>query len=223
MVDLQLMRDITHSVQSTLAISDLVMQICTVNYLHNNLNFSNKKNFTMNSARNISLLIATVLWATLIGGIVYSHVVFLPAYLPNLPESTSLVKGPYALVDERFWMMIHPLLIITVTIALILNWKVVDRRNLMLSALGIYLIVLVITFIYFVPELLAFAKSAESGIEKREWVIRGTMWEQLSWIRGAFMFGGFVLLQIALTKNNVNTITIRARKTKNKVLEGMIN
>ena len=173
----------------------------------------------MNRAGNISLLTATVLWATLIGGIVYSHLVFFPAYLPNLPESTSLIKGPYALVDERFWMLIHPLLIVTMVLALILNWKTSERKKLMLSALGIYLIVLVVTFIYFVPELLAFAKSAESDIEKREWVRRGTRWEQLSWIRGVFMFGGFVLLQIALTKNNLSTITIRSRKTKSEVLE----
>ncbi|MEP6743653.1 MAG: DUF763 domain-containing protein [bacterium] len=64
----------------------------------------------MLNLRNLSLILTAILWATLLGAIVYSHMVFFPVYLGNLPDSAVLVHGPYALHDERFWTLIHPLL-----------------------------------------------------------------------------------------------------------------
>ncbi len=163
----------------------------------------------MKKAREISLFIAIVFWATIIGAIMYSHVVFLSAYLPNLPGSTALLIGPYGIHDENFWIPIHPLCIVALITTLILNWKLLPRRKFILSTLILYIVVLVITFIYFVPELQAFAKSHQSNIPATEWIERGTRWEQFSWIRGFFMYCGFVMLLIALVKNRFQRKDIR--------------
>jgi uncharacterized membrane protein len=160
----------------------------------------------MNNARNLFLFIAVVLWATIIGGIMYSHLVFLPAYLRNLPASTSLVNGPHAVVDERFWKMFHPLLILSLSLSVILNWKLHQSRKYLLLALGLYAVILVITFLFFVPELQAFAKSADAGLPAAEWIKRGERWEKLSWIRGVFMYVGFGLLLTAFVKSRVEAI-----------------
>jgi hypothetical protein len=83
----------------------------------------------MKRAREISLLAAITFWATIIGAVMYSHVVFLSAYLPNLPASTSLLSGPYGIHDENFWIPIHPLCIIALVITLVLNWNLLPRRK----------------------------------------------------------------------------------------------
>lgn len=163
----------------------------------------------MKKAREISLFIAIILWATLIGAVMYSHVVFLSAYLRHLPASTSLLSGPYGIHDENFWIPIHPVCILAMIVTLILNWNVLPRRKYILSTLIMYAIILVITFNYFVPELLAFAQSHQSTVPASEWLERGTRWERLSWIRGFFMYSGFVMLLIALVKNRFERKHIR--------------
>ncbi|HEV2720822.1 MAG TPA: hypothetical protein VG323_12445 [Thermoanaerobaculia bacterium] len=44
----------------------------------------------MTKARDLSLAAAIVVWATLLGGIVYSHIAFFPPYLSALPRTAPL-------------------------------------------------------------------------------------------------------------------------------------
>ncbi len=62
---------------------------------------------------------------------------------------------------------------------------------------------IVATLAYFVPELMAFAKTDPSNTPAAEWLRRGNNWQHLSWVRGFFMYLGFVMLLIALTKNKI--------------------
>jgi hypothetical protein len=147
-----------------------------------------------------ALFPVVVFWGTLLGGIVYSHLVYFPVYLSNLPESAVVVNGPYGLNEVRFWATIHPLLILSLIIALVLNWKFKERRNLILISSSVYAVVLVISYLYFIPELVAFAQSPKSGIPPAEWFARSQRWQYLSWIRGAACFLSFIPLLFALTK-----------------------
>ena len=147
------------------------------------------------------LLVSIIIWATILGAIVYSHMVFFFPYLTHLPASTALLKGDYAMHDERFWMMIHPALIMSLIITLLLNWKLAARRKYILIAMGIYAVAIITTFLYFVPELKSFAASDQSNISAQEWLQRGNKWQYLSWTRGGFMLLGFILLLVSLTKS----------------------
>ena len=155
----------------------------------------------MKKISQLFFFIAIIVWATLVGAIVYSHMVFFSAYLTHLPASTALLKGDYGLHDEKFWMMIHPVLIIALVLTLLLNWKQAERRKYILIAMGIYAAAIISTFLYFVPELKNFAASDQSTISAADWLERGNRWQYLSWTRGVFMFIGFILLLIGLTKN----------------------
>ena len=156
----------------------------------------------MQQARQISLYITLTLWATLIGGVMYSHIVYFPPYLSHLPESTNLINGAYAIHDGNFWMLMHPTLILSLIVTLILNWKVVERRRWVLATVGIYALTIVATALYFVPELMAFADSYKSNTTTvAEWFERGQTWQHLSWVRGCFMYSGFVFLLFSLTKD----------------------
>ena len=148
-----------------------------------------------------SLFPAIILWGILLGGIVYSHIVFLPVYLSNLPDSAVVVNGTYGLREAPFWMMIHPLLILSLIAALVLNWKFQARRKLILISFGIYFVVIVVTSIYFVPELIAFEQSPQSNLPSAQWLARGELWQQLSLIRGAIMFIAILPLLFSLTKS----------------------
>jgi hypothetical protein len=147
-----------------------------------------------------SLFLAVTLWGTLLGGIAYSHIVYFPVYLSALPDSAVVVNGPYGLHEARFWMTIHPLLILSLIVALVLNWRIQTRRKLILISFVVYALVIVITQIYFIPELMAFQRSPQSGLMPSEWLARGQRWQRLSWIRGIIMYAGILPLLLALTK-----------------------
>jgi hypothetical protein len=143
----------------------------------------------------ISLMLSVVPWGTLLGGIVYSHLVYLPAYLSALPDSAVVVNGPYGLREATFW-----LLILSLVAALALNWRLRARRKLIVVSFAVYLLVLVVTQIYFLPELMAFERSPGSGLPPADWLARSRRWERLSWIRGAVCYAAFLPLLLALAK-----------------------
>ncbi|MEP7322704.1 MAG: hypothetical protein ABI761_12330 [Saprospiraceae bacterium] len=156
----------------------------------------------MQNAKQISLFTAITLWAIIVGGVVYSHIVYFPSYLSHLPESNSLIKGEYGIQDGNFWILIHPVAMLSTIMALILNWKLKTRRKLILISLSIYVLAIIATAFYFVPGLKAFADSNNnSAVSPSEWYQRGQMWQHLSWIRGSFMYIAFLMLLIALTKD----------------------
>ena len=154
----------------------------------------------MPTLRTYSLFLVIILWGTLLGGIVYSHLVYFPVYLSALPDSAVVVNGPYGLNDAIFWMTIHPLLILSIILALILNWTLRARRKLILMSLIVYALAIIVTQLYFLPELIAFERSPSSSVTAAEWFVRGQRWQWFSWIRGGIMYGGIVPLLLAVTK-----------------------
>lgn len=155
---------------------------------------------TTSRAGTYALFVSIILWGTLIGGIAYSHLVYFPAYLSDLPASAVVVNGPYGLREGIFWVMIHPLLILSLIVSLALNWKFRQRRKLILVSFATYAVVLIVSSLYFIPELGAFQRSPESNLSAAEWLARGQRWQILSWVRGATMYAAIVPLLLALTK-----------------------
>ena len=148
----------------------------------------------------LSLMLSIILWGTMLGGIAYSHLVYFPVYLSALPDSAVVVNGPYGLHEATFWTIIHPLLILSLVVTLVLNWRLKARRKLILISFATYVSVLVISRIYFIPELIAFERSPQSSLSSAEWLARGQMWQRLSWLRGLVCYAAFVPLLLALAK-----------------------
>ena len=166
----------------------------------------------MINARQLSLFVAVTFWAIIIGGVMYSHIVYFPAYLSHLPESNQLIKGEYGLHDENFWMFVHPFSIVTTIATLILNWRIKSRRKPILIALSIYILAIVVSAIYFIPNLLIFANSdAITTVTPSEWYKRGQTWQHLSWVRGGSLYIGFLILLSALTKNYLQPVPVNIK------------
>ena len=158
----------------------------------------------------VSLMLSIVLWGTLLGGVAYSHLVYFPVYLSALPDSAVVVNGPYGLREEIFWGLIHPLLILSLIVTLALNWKFRARRRLIAITIALYVLALVATTFYFVPELRAFANSPKLAVSPAEWLARGQRWQRLSWLRGMMMYVGLVPLLLALAKPVDNPAPMKA-------------
>lgn len=148
----------------------------------------------------VSLMMSIILWGTLLGGIAYSHLVYFPVYLSALPDSAVIVNGPYGLNEARFWGLIHPLLILSLIATIVLNWKQKARRKLIGITIVLYVLVILATTLYFVPELMAFANSPNLSVSPEEWLARGRRWQRLSWLRGVLMYIGLVPLLFALAR-----------------------
>jgi len=158
------------------------------------------------TARTIALLVSVLLMGILLGGIVYSHIAFFPSYLSALPNSAVLVNGPYWVHDENFWTLIHPLAIASLIISLPLNWKIPARRKLIAIPLIVYVLAIVVTALYFVPELRAFKNSPNMAVSPAEWYARGQRWQHLSWTRGAVMGLSYIALLLALAWPEDNAV-----------------
>lgn len=143
-------------------------------------------------------MVSILLMGILLGGVVYSHLVFFPVYLSSLPDSSVLVNGPYAMDERWFWLLIHPVAILSLLVSLALNWKIRARRRLIAVPLIIYAFAIIATTLYFVPELQNFHNSPGMTISRAEWAARGQRWQYLSWIRGTLMGLSIVPLLLAL-------------------------
>ncbi|MFN2501604.1 MAG: hypothetical protein ABR530_06295 [Pyrinomonadaceae bacterium] len=144
------------------------------------------------------LMLSIVVWGTLLGGVMYSHIAFFPSYLSALPDSSVLTNGPYPIRDGGFWMTMHPLMLLSLVISIAVNWRQRRRRNLILITAGVYIAAIIATAIYFVPELIAFAASPGSATPRDEWLARGNRWQYLSWVRGTAMYLSMIPLLFAL-------------------------
>ncbi len=154
----------------------------------------------------LALMLSIILWGTLLGGIAYSHLVYFPVYLSALPDSAVIVNGPYGLNEARFWTLIHPLLILSLIATIVLNWNQKARRKLIAISIALYVLAILATVLYFVPELIAFANSPNLSATPAEWLARGRRWQILSWLRGAVMYIACVPLLLALAMPVVDRI-----------------
>ena len=150
--------------------------------------------------RTIALILASISFIVVIGGAVYEHLGVVPVWSAALPASLAMYQGEYRLAAENFWIPIHPIAILLLTVALLLNWTTGRRYYVLATLLG-YAAVLLTTFIYFVPELMSLTQSAYSTTVNSELTSRANTWETLSLVRLGFLICLAVVLLLGLSKN----------------------
>ena len=153
----------------------------------------------MENIRTFALIVAAISFVTVIGGAVYEHLAVAPVWTSAVPASLTMLQGEYAITPFRFWMPIHPVTMTLLITAMILNWRT-KRRTFIITAIGGYASVLLVTFLYFVPELLtltgtSYAPDVDPGLTRR-----AGNWEILSLVRLGFMFVTAIILLLGLSK-----------------------
>jgi len=153
----------------------------------------------MNSMKNLLLILASICFVIVLGGAVYEHIAVVPKWSAAPPRSLSMLQGDYGLNAGQFWIVIHPITLLFMISALIANWKNSRRKNILI-VLGGYVLILIITSIYFVPELLDIFGTAYQDTVDEGLVERASLWETLSLIRLAFIVVLAYVILNALTK-----------------------
>jgi len=153
------------------------------------------------SFSNILLIMASIAFITIIGAAIYEHAAIVPVWSIAPPRSLSIFQGEYGIQPANFWMPVHPVTILLLATAMIANWKQPRRKQILIVFCG-YLLILVITAAYFVPELLAITTSTYSAATSADLTVRANMWEKLSLLRLSMLL---VLAGILLRSLSIQT------------------
>ncbi|MGD9564423.1 MAG: hypothetical protein AB7F88_19460 [Pyrinomonadaceae bacterium] len=154
----------------------------------------------MSFVRTLVLALGCISFIVVIGGAVYEHLAVVPVWASAAPASLAMFQGEYPLAAARFWIPIHPITLTLLVAALVLNWRTGRRGNILIGLAG-YIIVLVITSLYFVPELMAITGSAYSPTVDAELTQRAKTWESLSLLRLGFMILMAIVLLFGLSRH----------------------
>src|SRR5688572_30762573 len=150
--------------------------------------------------RNILYALACLSFSSILGAALYEHVAVWPAAFSELPRSLSMFQGAYKLNSAMFWMPIHPITFVLLVITLILSWKTTRRKNLLITMTG-YAIILISTFIFFVPELIDLINTPYADAFDPSLQSRADLWVTLSLIRAGVLIVLAMVLLLGLTKS----------------------
>jgi len=162
---------------------------------------------TMFRPANILLSLAILSYIIVIGGATYEHLAVVPQWTAAPPASLAMFQGPYGLQAQNFWIPIHPVTLLLMTAALVANWRSA-RRKPIVSCMAGYVLVLVITFAHFVPELIALTTTPYAGTIDADLQVRAANWETASLVRLAFLniIASFFLLVLTIPAPIARTV-----------------
>ncbi len=153
----------------------------------------------MNS-KTILYVLVCISYCLIIGAGTYEHFAVWRVAFAEPPRSLMMFQGGYALKSESFWQLIHPVTLGLFLLTLAMNWKTV-RRKYILITFGTYLVAIIATFIYYVPELKSiiatpYAATVDTAIQER-----ASLWITLSIVRLICIFASAFVLILGLTKS----------------------
>lgn len=149
-----------------------------------------------------SVLIACALFLGLnTGAGLYQHMFDIPKMLGS-PAAMAFAGNNDAGQAQYFWIPLHALILTTLVLAAILNWRDPNRKTLLLVALGIYLYISLVS-IYFAYRLTVFAAMPDTP----EFHQQTRQWLTLSWHRPILQIICEVILLVALSRPKINTET----------------
>jgi len=153
----------------------------------------------MININNVVYPLACLSFSIIISAGIYEHLAIWPRLLSTPPTSLSMFQGESGLNALVFWPKIHPLALLILITTLAISWKSKRRKNVLVVLIG-YLLIIGITFIYFIPELIQSVSTEYATAIDESLKIRGDFWEKLSLLRIAIAIGLAILLFLGLTK-----------------------
>lgn len=136
---------------------------------------------------------ACLSFAVVVGAAIYEHIAVVPRWSAAPPASLTMFQGKYGLNAAPFWQIIHPVTLLLIIATLIVFWKG-DCRMHILIPLSVYAATIVVTGIYFVPQLLSITQAPLADTADAALTARAKTWETLSLVR----LGVLVVLAVYL-------------------------
>jgi len=100
---------------------------------------------------NIVLALLCLSMACAIGGGLYEHLVLTPLWSAAPPKSFAVIQPRTGVPLQRFWIPVHAAITLFIILALVVTWRDVDVRRLLLIGLGSYVVMRVWSFILLHP------------------------------------------------------------------------
>ncbi|MEO6390836.1 MAG: DUF1772 domain-containing protein [Pyrinomonadaceae bacterium] len=158
------------------------------------------------SADVVLLLFVIVLGVT-IGGGLYETLVVMPLWSAAPPDSVIAfhlhnVANPQFVLDPggRFWMFTTPLLGLLSLISLLSGFRTDPRhRRWRTVGAGLALIVVICTFVWFVPNIIRLMSGAVTSLSRDEIASLTNWWVRLNWVRAVVYVVAWLAALRALT------------------------
>lgn len=124
-----------------------------------------------------SLILLCFSMAGAIGGGLYEQIVLTPLWSASPPSSFSVIQPGTGVPLQNFWIPVHAAITLLVIVSLVLAWKDVKVRRLLVVGLASYIVMRVWSGVYFIPEMLEFQEvpldsspSAELSARVESWI-----------------------------------------------------
>lgn len=161
---------------------------------------------------NLVLFALVLAYLVMLGGGSYEHINVTPVVTQAPPLSNAMLHGPYAFSPIKFWVTFRPITILLFLAAIALHWRIsARRRNLLLLAFALDILITIATFTYFAPETGVITRYSETATAvDSEQLARALLWKNLNTMRLLVMYAGSVVLLLALNsplqvKNTLST------------------
>lgn len=159
------------------------------------------------SAPQIILLLFVIILGITIGGGLYETLVVMPLWSATPPDSVIAfyqhnVANPQFVLDPggRFWTFITPLLGLLAIVTLLSGIRTdAGHRRWRMMAAGLALIVVVFTFVWFVPNIIRLLGSAVTTMSPDDVANLTDWWVRLNWVRAVVYVGSWLAALRALT------------------------
>src|SRR5689334_17907533 len=147
--------------------------------------------FELISAERISLWLFIVLLSIQLGAGLYETLVVVPLWSASPPQSVwgwNALRNahPQFAIDSgrRFWIFITPTVGLLSLAALLTGWRAPwEHRKWLLAATLTAFMMVVITFLYFVPSLIELMKARPNDVNAGQIAGKARLWVMLNWVR----------------------------------------
>lgn len=145
-----------------------------------------------------SLVLLCFSMAAAIGGGLFESIVLIPLWSASPPSSFAIIQPGTGVPLQNFWIPVHTSITIFVILSLILAWKEIKVRGLLLIGLASYIIMRVWSGVFFIREMLEFQKIPLDSPSTPELSARVGSWTFWTWFREPLDIITFLCFLLAL-------------------------
>ena len=146
-----------------------------------------------------SVMLLCLSMALAIGGGLYEHLVLTPLWSASPPSSFAIIQPGTGVPLQKFWIPVHTAITTFLILSLVLMWRQMEVRRLLLIGLGSYIVMRVWSGLYFIREMLAFQKISLDSLPSAELSARVASWTFWTWFREPLDLISFVCFLFALS------------------------
>jgi hypothetical protein len=145
-----------------------------------------------------SLILLCFAMACAIGGGLYEHIVVMPLWSASPPSSFAIIQPGTGVPLQTFWIPVHAGITVFIISSLILTWKEIKVRRLLLIGVGSYIIMRVWSVLFFIREMLEFQRVPLDSPPSAELSARVASWTYWTWFREPLDIISYLCFLLAL-------------------------